>query len=335
MPNSIQTTEIKTTEKQTSEKKTEQKQTEEKQTEEKQIAEKKEPTRMSAAQKRKLANRNRAVTRAVIQAVFFLSMPGAFVAGFNGIKYIFRQVAVGGVLERNSFVTVLIGLTIFTIVFGRFFCGYVCSFGALGDLVYWLSGLFQKKVLKRRRQISIPVKLIPYLQKLKYLNLAFILAMTALGWIGALKGTSAWDVFSQLTALRLPDWSFRIGILSMILILIGMCIQSRFFCQFLCPMGAYFAILPVLPFMPLRRSPLNCLKGCSACRRTCPVDLKLEPDGFRNGECISCERCVGVCPKDNLGYSASIIFKREIFYVLFRAAVFFAVGVYTGCCRFF
>lgn len=292
-------------------------------------------TPADARNARKTANRKRAVARAAVQAFFFLTMPGAFVAGFNGIKYIFRQIESGGMIERNSFLMALIGLGTFTILFGRFFCGYVCSFGALGDLSYWLSGLFQKKILKRKKQFSIPEEYLPYFQRLKYINLIFIIVMTTFGAIGVLQGTSAWDVFSRLTALRLPDRGSLIRILSLLAVLAGMCLQSRFFCQFLCPMGAFFAVLPVLPFAPLHRDPDNCLRGCSACQKMCPAGIRLEPDGFRNGECISCEICTGICPRGNIRYPAAALFKKEIVFVLFRAAAFFIFGTCIGLCRFF
>ena len=297
---------------------------------------KKETGQLTAAQARKIRNRNRTWTRAAVQALFFVSMPGAFVAGFNGIKYIFRQMGSGGVLEINSFVLSLLGLSLFTILFGRFFCGYICAFGALGDFVYWISGLAQGKILKKKKQFSLPKKYVPILQKLKYLNLIFIVLMTALGLMNSLQGTSPWDVFSRITAFMPPADGYLIGIISLIAILVGMALQSRFFCQFLCPLGAFFAILPMLPFAQLHRDPDNCLPRCNACRNLCPADIKLEPDGRRNGECISCEKCVGICPKNNLTYHpASAIFKKEIWFVVFRAALFFAMGVWLGLCRFF
>lgn len=292
----------------------------------------KKPT--PASVKRKTENRNRALIRATVQFLFFVTMPGAFVAGFNGIKYIFRQMRAGSVLEINSFVMVLIGLAGFTVLFGRFFCGYVCSFGALGDFIYWLSGLFQKKVLKKKKQFSLPKQGLPFLQKLKYLNLAFIVLMTAAGLMDSLQGTSPWDVYSRFTALRLPAAEYLPGILSLIVIVIGMAVQSRFFCQFLCPLGAFFAVLPILPAAMLHRDAPNCLKGCSACKNMCPVGLKLETDGLRNGECISCEKCTSVCPADNLRYPAAVFFKKNVFYVLFRAVFFFGLGVWLGLCRF-
>lgn len=158
--------------------------------------------------------------------------------------------------------------------------------------------------------------------------------MTSAGWMARLKGTSAWDVFSLLTALRLPGAGYSVGIAALTALLFGMALQGRFFCQFLCPMGAFFAILPVLPFASLSRKPENCFKGCNACKNRCPAGLKLEPDGIRNGECIGCERCVPICPSNNLSYPALAIFKSGYTFILLRAAIFFALGCWLGFCRF-
>ncbi|MDY4971725.1 MAG: 4Fe-4S binding protein, partial [Lachnospiraceae bacterium] len=88
--------------------------------------------------------------RAAIQLLFFISMPSAFVAGFSGVKYIFTQIGTGSALEKNSFLLVLAGLAVFTILFGRYFCGYICAFGTMGDFVYWISGMVQKKLFQKK-----------------------------------------------------------------------------------------------------------------------------------------------------------------------------------------
>ena len=289
---------------------------------------------LTAAQARNKRIRVRARLRAAIQLVFFITMPGAFVAGFSGVKYLFQWIGTGEVLQINSFTKALIGLAIFTILFGRYFCGYVCAFGGLGDFVYWLSGLVQKKVFHRRKPFSLPEKAVRWLQKLKYLNLAFIVIFCALGLYGGLSGASAWDVFSRLTALQaVPDGYFW-GILSLIVVIIGMAVQERFFCQFLCPMGAVFSILPVLPWGMLRRDSEHCIQGCNACANQCPVRLKLEKDGIRNGECIACEKCVPTCPRGNISHVEQRIISNEIIPVVVKAVLFFAMGVFLGFCRF-
>jgi len=81
-------------------------------------------------------------------------------------------------------------------------------------------------------------------QKVKYLLLAGLVALYVTRQEKLLTGASPWEVFSRLTALHLPPEGFGVGIGLLVLILLGMAVQPRFFCQFLCPMGAVFALLP-------------------------------------------------------------------------------------------
>lgn len=123
------------------------------------------------------------------------------------------------------------------------------------------------------------------------------------------------------------------GCILLLLIIVGMAFKERFFCQYLCPMGDLFSLLPHLPFANLKRDPENCIKGCSACQRQCPVGIKLESDGFKNGECIGCERCAGVCPKGNLNRWDRKLFRHEIIAVLIKAVLFFVIGLFAGLTR--
>ena len=43
------------------------------------------------------------------------------------------------------------------------------------------------------------------------------------------------------------------GLLLLLLILAGMVFCERFFCRFLCPMGAVFNLLPILPLFAAKR----------------------------------------------------------------------------------
>lgn len=289
----------------------------------------------TAAQMRKRRIDRHARLRAFIQIVFFVTMPGAFVAGFSGVKYLFQWIGAGEMIQFNSFLKALIGLVVFTILFGRYFCGYACAFGSLGDFVYWLSGLAQKKLFHRRNAFRFPEKAVRWLQKVKYLNLAFIVIFCALGLYGTLSGTSPWDVFSRVTALQTVPEGYGWGILLFVVILVGMAAQERFFCQFLCPMGAVFALLPILPWGTLRRNSQQCVPGCHACADQCPARLKLEQDGIRNGECLACEKCIPTCPRGNISHVEQKILSNEIIPVVIKAALFFVLGVYLGFCRFF
>ena len=295
---------------------------------------KKQKKPLTAAEKRRKAQKQKTWLRAGIQFIFFLSMPGAFVAGFSGIKHLFQWIGAGEPLQVDSFVLALIGLCAFTILFGRFFCGYVCAFGGLGDGVFWLSGVVQKKLLHRKKQYQLPEKLVRPCQMIKYVILFAIVLLCTLGLYGNLSGTSPWDVFSRLTALKLPAAGYGIGIVLMILIVAGMAIQPRFFCQFLCPMGAAFSLLPILPFAQLKRNSEQCISGCSACEKRCPVNLKLEEASLRNGECIACEVCTDTCLRSNISRWDLALTKNFWLAALVKAILFFMMGICLGFCRF-
>ena len=252
---------------------------------------------LTAAQQRQRDKKRRTWLRTGVQLFFFVSMPGAFVAGFSGVKQIFLHIGAGEVLSVDSFTLSLLGLCGFTLLFDRFFCGYACAFGSLGDAVWALSGLIQKKLFHRKKQLRLPERAVLLGQKVKYLLLAWLVALYVTRQEKMLTGASPWEVFSRLTAPHLPPEGFGVGIGLLVLILLGMTVQPRFFCQFLCPMGAVFALLPVLPFARLHRQSDGCIPGCNACKQQCPVCLKLEETSLRSGECIACEACVGTCPK--------------------------------------
>ena len=117
---------------------------------------------LTAAQQHQQAKKRRALLRAALQVFFFFSMPGAFVAGLNGVKLLFQRIGAGEVLQADSFTLSLLGLCGFTLLFGRFFCGYVCAFGGLGDAVYALSSLIQKKLFHRRAPFRLPERAVRY-----------------------------------------------------------------------------------------------------------------------------------------------------------------------------
>ena len=290
--------------------------------------------KLTVAQRRKRKILTAKLVRAGIQLFFFLAMPGAFAAGFNGVKTIFQTIGSGGVLEGSSFVLALAGLCAFTVLFGRFFCGYACAFGSMGDLVHWLSALFQKKILKKKKVFAFSPAVLRWLQKIKYVNLVFIVVLCMLSLYSVLNGNSPWDVFSRTTSMQGIPEGYTVGIVLLVLVIAGFALQERFFCQVLCPMGAVFALLPTFPFAFLQRKSENCIKGCDACRKQCPVGIKLEKDGLRNGECISCEKCTGVCPKGNISRTELRVLKNEYVSLAIRAILFFALGCWLGLCRF-
>ena len=74
----------------------------------------------------------------------------------------------------------------------------------------------------------------------------------------------------------------------------------RGWCRYLCPQGAFSAILMRFSFLGLRRDPVRCGKDCRDCVKTCPMLVPIldEPwEKFTHSECIMCLKCVDACSK--------------------------------------
>lgn len=261
--------------------------------------------------------------RMVIQIVFIIVFPSAFSSAFAAIKEVASEFSAGVPLEFTPFAKTLVFLLVYTIIFGRFFCGYACAFGTVGGWVWQISRFLQKKAGKRLPEI--PEKTVRRLQFVKFIVLATIFVMCFFGMEEDISRNSPWTFFSRLVTLKLPGKELIIGGIVLLIIVAGMALQARFFCQFLCPMGAVFSLMPVLPSGQLVRDSENCIKCCKICRRGCPAYIKLGKEELRDGECIRCNRCISLCPRGNIGLSRFPVRPDSPAWVIFQAAVLLIV----------
>lgn len=268
--------------------------------------------------------------RAAIQLCFFIFLPSAFTTAFSGIKYIFNQLSGGKAVEFTGFISVLVALCLFTIVFGRFFCGYACAFGSLGDAVHAIYVAIFKKLGKK--PFLLDKKWKAPLSAVKYVILFFIVLLCFMGIYGDLPKFSPWEVFSMLRAGNMKLGANLLGVVILLLILVGMAVCERFFCRFLCPMGAVFALLPVLPIFSLKRKRENCPEKCRGCENSCPSDIAL-PDEHSwevNGDCFMCQKCTCSCPRSNI-QKENVIWKMDgLFFTIIRAVLLAVVLILAG-----
>jgi len=185
----------------------------------------------------------------------------------------------------------LIGITL---VFGRAFCGWICPLGTLGE---WSASLGRKMNIKPRK---LPTSVDGLLRYLKYLILAAIIAGT---WkLGTLvwRDYDPWVAWMHLSAFFKEFPEKPAGFLVLFLTVIGASFFiERFWCRYLCPLGAFLAILQKFSLTKITRSELSCVH-CHNCGRTCPVELDPEKNKVeKSAECIACGRCAENCPVEN------------------------------------
>lgn len=175
------------------------------------------------------------------------------------------------------------GVAAALIFWGRgVFCGWLCPFGALQEL---LSAAAQKLKVP---QIVMPWGLHERLWPVKYV---IFLGLFGLSLYSVTLAEQAAEVEPFKTAIILKfvrDWPFTLYAVG--LLAAGLFIE-RFFCRYLCPLGAALAIPGRLrTFEWLKRWP-ECGSPCQRCARECPVQ-SIHPEGNINpNECIYCMHC--------------------------------------------
>jgi polyferredoxin len=268
-------------------------------------------------------------TRAVVQIIFFCLFPSAFSAAFHGIKYIFIQIGNGNSVAFSGFLMILLVLCLYTIVFGRFFCGFACAFGSMGDGVRALYVWVCKKI--KRKPFTLRESWMKTLSFLKYVILFAVVVLCFTENEGRARGWSPWDVFSMFRAGNVPIKSDMAGALLLFLIVMGMAMHERFFCRVLCPMGAVFTMLPSLPLTGLFRKRQDCIAGCSGCEKICPAGIALSDreTGNVSGGCFQCGKCMDICPKQNIRAGWMPWRGNDVLYTFFRV-VFLAVVLWLA-----
>ncbi|MFT8348085.1 4Fe-4S binding protein [Clostridium saccharoperbutylacetonicum] len=235
------------------------------------------------------------VLRHIVQLIMFFALPGLYAMTFNETKTVYKMIMEGNFNFLQAFPSLIefVVVMLVTILIGRWFCGWICAFGAYNDLIYFIS----KKLFKG--QFKINEKVDSILKYAKYVILLFIIIVSWTFGSSILESTSPWDVFGQITNISTIVNNLLIGLILLILITIGAAFIERFFCRYLCPLGAVFSIISKVGIVKINKPKADCGK-CRACTMNCSMGLNLyKGDYAKGGDCINCLKCTEVCPRKN------------------------------------
>jgi len=162
------------------------------------------------------------------------------------------------------------------------FCGWLCPFGALQDL---------SNRLARRigiRQLTIPFAVHERLWPIKYIAFMGLFALS-IGGISFLYIAAEIEPFKTAIILGFQrSWPYLLFVGA--LLAAGLFVE-RFFCRYLCPMGAALALPARMRMFDWLKRRWQCGLQCQVCANRCPVQA-IHPDGRINpNECIHCLNC--------------------------------------------
>lgn len=172
-------------------------------------------------------------------------------------------------------------VALYGLVLGRGFCGWFCPFGTLNDL------------LSFRR--------VRFLSALSPLKFAVLVGTVVAAWrfgdtmfckLCPAGGLEASLPYFGLGVAKL-NTPFLVHIGTLGATLIGMALISRFWCRYLCPMGALLSLFNRISLFGLRLKAQKCTR-CGVCARACPMGLKPHLE-INNTNCIKCGECVSAC----------------------------------------
>ena len=162
------------------------------------------------------------------------------------------------------------------------FCGWLCPFGALQELTNRLAKL------ARIPQITVPWGLHERLWPIKYMIFLGLFGMSLYS-LELAERYAEIEPFKTAIILKFqrswPYVLFAVGLL-----VAGLFIE-RFYCRYLCPLGAALAIPARMRMFDWLKRYRECGNPCARCGNECMVQA-IHPEGHINpNECHQCLHC--------------------------------------------
>ena len=189
-------------------------------------------------------------------------------------------------------------LLLLGVLLGRFICGFLCPFGWFQELLHKIP---TRKLSTKRLK---PLTYIKYAVLLLAVVLLPALIANDVGMgdpffckylcpQGVLEGAIPLAaVNSGIRSALGVLFSWKLGILITVIVL--SVLFYRPFCKWLCPLGAFYALMNRVSLFGMKVDKHKCV-SCGKCAKACKMDVDVtkNPD---HTECIRCGMCIRACP---------------------------------------
>jgi NosR/NirI family nitrous oxide reductase transcriptional regulator len=162
------------------------------------------------------------------------------------------------------------------------YCGWLCPFGALQELINQAARKFNV------RQWEFPEIVHERLWALKYVILLLLFGVS-LQSLGAAERYAEVEPFKTAMTLRFQrEWGYLLY--AAVLLMISV-VNRKFYCKYLCPLGAALAIPARQRLFDWLRRRKECGKPCQICANECEVRAINATGEINANECHYCLDC--------------------------------------------
>ena len=162
-----------------------------------------------------------------------------------------------------------------TVLWGRVYCGRVCAFGALTQML--------DPIVPRRMRLEIPVRIEKHANLIKYGVLAAVLAyyLVTKDVAGPIRYAEPFWMFGLFGTTGM--W-VGLGVL-----LVATVFVRNLYCRFLCPVGATLGVISSATTVFRIKRWAEC-NTCKICEKTCEWGAIRGPRIVKS-ECVRCDDC--------------------------------------------
>ena len=195
-------------------------------------------------------------------------------------------------------------LILLGVLLGRFVCGFLCPFGWLQELLHKIPG---KKLSTKR------LKALTYIKYVVLLFAVVLLPVLVVNDVGMgdpffCKYVCPQGVLEGAIPLAIANAGIRSALGQLftwkLVVLIAVVVLSvlfyRPFCKWICPLGAFYALMNKVSLLGIRVDACKCV-SCGKCSKVCQMDVDVTR-APNHSECIRCGKCIGACPVDAISY---------------------------------